>query len=116
MAKSNTKLSYDREEDILNLSRGISSQASIEVGDFIIDIDSNGFVSALEILNASENLNFNPELLNNFEKANMSVLYKPDYIQIILTFYFQGKEKEVVIPLTVDLGHKHSHKEEIIFA
>ena len=116
MAKSNTKLSYDKEEDILNLSRGISSQASIEVGDFIMDIDFNGLVSALEILNASENLNFSPELLSSIEKAHMNILYKSDYLQIMITFYFQGKEKEVLIPLTVDLGHKQAHKEEMVFA
>ncbi len=116
MAKINTKISYNKEEDILDLSRGNISQASIEVGDFIIDIDSKGFVSALEILNASENLNFSSELLEHIGKASMNILYKPGYLQIMLVFYFQGKEKEVVIPLTVDLGHKQTHNEEMVFA
>ena len=44
MAKSNTKISYDKEEDILDLSIGNPSKASIEIGDFIVDIDFKGFV------------------------------------------------------------------------
>jgi len=116
MAKSNTKISYDKEEDILDLSIGNPSKASIEIGDFIIDIDFNGFVSSIEILNASENLNIGQELLDKIEKASMQIIYKPNYIQIILAFYFQGKEKEILIPLTLDLGHKQVQKQETIFA
>ena len=50
MAKNNAKIDYDFEEDILNLSRGRSSKASLEIGDFILDIDFDGFVSFLEVL------------------------------------------------------------------
>ena len=56
MAKSNTKIVYDEEEDILFLSKSRKVKASIDVGDFVIDVDTSGFISGIEILNASENL------------------------------------------------------------
>jgi len=116
MAKSNTKIIYNENEDILYLSRGKPAKASIEVGDFIIDIDFQGFVSAIEILNASENLNIEPEILEEIDKAKMSVVYKPNYLYILLVLSLKEKEKEIAIPLTVDLGHKQVEREETIFA
>ena len=70
MAKSNTKIIYEKKEDILYLSKGKAAKASIEVGDFIIDIDFEGFVSAIEILNAGENLNISSEILEKINKLN----------------------------------------------
>lgn len=115
MAKGNTKIIYEKEEDILYLSRGKSAKASIEVGDFIIDIDFKGFVSAVEILNASENLNISSEILEKINNARMSVVYKPNYIYIVLVLKLKDKEKEIAIPLTVDLGHKQVEREESVF-
>jgi uncharacterized protein YuzE len=115
MAKSNTKIIYDKGEDILYLSRGNPAKASIEVGDFIIDIDFKGFVSAIEILNASENLQISPDFLEKVNNARMSVTYRPDYLFIMLVFKLENKEKEVAIPLTLDLGHKEARREETIF-
>ncbi|MBU2522986.1 MAG: DUF2283 domain-containing protein [Nanoarchaeota archaeon] len=116
MAKSNTKIVYDKEEDILNLSKGSPSQASIEIGDFVLDIDFNGYVSAIEILNASENLNISKEMLENVEKACMRIVYKPNYLFVALVFNLKGVEKDIRIPLTVDLGHRQVQKQEICFA
>jgi hypothetical protein len=48
MAKIRAEGVYERNEDILSFWRGRPSQASIEVGDFVIDIDSNGYLSGLE--------------------------------------------------------------------
>lgn len=116
MAESNTKIRYNKEEDILNLSKGNPSQASIEIGDFILDIDFKGFVTAIEILNASENLNINKEMLESIEKANMIVIYKPNYLFVSLIFNFKGVEKDIKIPLTVNLGHNQVQKQEVSFS
>jgi uncharacterized protein YuzE len=116
MAESNTKIDYDREEDILSLSRGRPSQASIEIGDFVLDIGFDGFVSAIEILNASENLGLSTEMLDSIQKACMNVIYKPNYLFVIINFNFKGMDKDVRIPLTVDLGHKEIQKQEVCFA
>ncbi|MDO8517614.1 MAG: hypothetical protein Q7S33_05830 [Nanoarchaeota archaeon] len=115
MAKSNTEIIYNLEEDILNLSRGKPSQASLEIGDFILDIDFDGFVSAIEILNASENLGLSKEILENLSQAKMEIIYKPNYIFVMLIFNLKGIEKEIRIPLTVDLGHKEIEKREVLF-
>lgn len=115
MAKVNTKIIYDREEDILFLSKGHKAKASIDIGDFVIDIDTSGFVSGIEILNASKNLNISEEMLKGIKKASMAVSYKPNYVYITLVMLFAGKEKDITIPLTVDLGHGSVRNEMIEF-
>src|SRR3989344_948906 len=105
MAKVNTKISYDEEEDILSLSKSRKVKASIDIGDFVIDIDHKGFVTGIEILNASENLKLSEEQLKDIQKASMAITYKPNYVYISLVMIFKDKEKDLTIPLTVDLGH-----------
>lgn len=116
MAKKGTKMNYEKEEDILDLSRGKKAKASIEVGDFIIDIDSNGFVSGIEVLNASENLHTSKEILSNIKKASMHVAYKHNFVMVTLFLQFKDTEKEVTIPLTVNLGHESVKTEKMTFA
>jgi|SRR3989344_1275440 len=116
MAEGNAKITYEENEDILSLWRGKPSKASIEVGDFIIDVDSQSFISGLEILNASENLNLESSVLSRVEKASMSVTYKQNHITIILSFKIAGRENNVSIPLTINLGHKKIEKEQIVFS
>ncbi|MFQ5531469.1 MAG: DUF2283 domain-containing protein [Candidatus Nanoarchaeia archaeon] len=116
MAKINTKIIYEDNEDILYLSEGKLARASIEIGDFVIDVDSKGYIIAIEILNASQNLKVSPKVFSEINKASMSVVYKPNYLYIMLIFNFKEKEKDVAIPLTIDLGHKKVQKQEVIFA
>jgi len=116
MAKINTKIIYDDEEDILSLSKGRKVKASIDIGEFIIDIDSRGFVSGVEILNASENLKLSEEQLKGLQKVSMSVTYKPNYVYIYLIMQFMQKEKDITIPLTIDLGHEYLKTRRTNFA
>ena len=116
MAEINAEIRYEKDEDIFSLWKGIPSQASIEIGDFIVDVDSRGFVAGLEILNASENLNLSSEMLEKISSASMSVLYKPNYVYVMLSVKLEGKDKEISIPLTIDLGHKKTEKEQVVFS
>lgn len=116
MAESNTKMKYDEEEDILFLSRGRKVKASIDIGDFIIDVDINGFISGIEILNASQNLGVTEKQLCALEKASMRVTYKPNYVYIFVILELKGREKDISIPLTVDLGHGTVKTESAKFA
>lgn len=116
MAKGDTKMIYDEEEDILSLSKNRKVKASIDIGDFIIDIDTKGFVSGIEILNTSENLKIPEEQLKKMQEASMSVTYKPNYVCIYITMRFKDKEKDITIPLTVDLGHGSIRTEKMKFA
>jgi len=116
MAKVNTKIVYDKEEDILFLSKGRKVKASIDIGDFIIDVDMNGFITGIEILNASENLKLTEEQLSSLQEASMVVNYKPNYVVIYLVMKLKEKEKDLTIPLTVDLGHGSVRTERTNFA
>jgi uncharacterized protein YuzE len=116
MAKLNTKIIYDEEEDILFLSKGRKVKASIDIGDFIIDVGMDGFVTSIEILNASNNLNILPKMLKELQHASMSVTYKPNYVYVSLIMQFKDKEKDISIPLTVDLGHGSVRTENMRFA
>jgi uncharacterized protein YuzE len=116
MAKKIAEIMYDENEDILSFWRGNPSHVSIEVGDFVIDVDSRGYIVGFEIINASENLNISEEFLEDIEKVSMSVVYKPNYVYIMLKLKLKENEKDISIPLTIDLGHKTSEKEEILFS
>ena len=116
MAKLNTKMIYDEEEDILSFSKGRKVKASIDIGDFIIDVDTNGFISGIEILNASKNLQVSEEHLKDLQKASMSVTYKPNYVYISLLMQFKDKEKDITIPLKINLGHGSVINERVNFA
>jgi uncharacterized protein YuzE len=116
MAKRNTKMMYDSEEDILSLSKGIKIKASIDIGDFIIDVDHRGFIVGIEILNASSNLGIKEAQLKLLEQASMNVTYKPNHVLITLLMKLKEREKEIAIPLTVDLGHGSIKTERTHFA
>ena len=116
MAKKNTKITYDKTYDIISFWNGKASQVSIEVGDFIVDIDSNGFFVGLEVMNASQNLQIDSEILAKIEKAEMSILYKPKYVYIMIKIKIAGKEKDISIPLTLDLGHKKVSREQVLLS
>lgn len=116
MAKVNTKMTYDEEEDILFLSKSRKVKASIDIGDFVIDVDHDGFVTGIEILNASENLKLSREQLKELQKASMAVTYKPNHVYIYLVMMFKEKEKDLTIPLTIDLGHGSVKTERTNFA
>ena len=116
MAKENTKMIYDEEEDILFLSKGRKVKASIDIGDFVIDVDTGGFISGVEILNASENLQISEDQLKELQEAAMAVTYKPNYVYIYLVMKLKNKEKDITIPLAVDLGHGSVKTEKTVFA
>ena len=116
MAKGDTKMIYDQEEDILSLSKGRKVKASIDIGDFIIDIDTNGFVSGIEVQNASKNLNIAEEQLSELQRAQMTVNYKPHYVYIHLLMQFKQKEQSIAIPLTVNIGQRRVRTEKTSFA
>jgi len=70
----------------------------------------------MEILNASENLRMTVEQLKDLQKASMVVTYKPNYVYITLAMALKKKEKDIAIPLTVDLGHRSISTRNMNFA
>lgn len=116
MAKSDTKIIYEEDEDILVLSKDKAVKASIDIGEFVIDIDANGFIVGIEILNASESVKLPVEKLKEIQKASMFVTYKPNHVYIYLLLKFEEKEKDIAIPLAIDLGHGKIKTQETVFA
>ena len=108
---------YDKEQDIMNLELSNGEYwKSIELPNgIVIDIAKDGSMTSIEILNASENLNIRPELLEKIKGASMQIIYNPNYVHISIEFNLQDKDKEIVIPLTLNLGHKQSRTEKMIF-
>lgn len=116
MAEVNTTMNYDEEEDILLLSRGRKVKASIDVGDFIIDVDTSGFINGIEILNSSQNLGLTENQLKDLKQASMNVSYKPNDVLITIAMQFGSTEKDIHIPLAVDLGHASVTSKKTNFA
>lgn len=106
---------YDKENDILYFSKGRNIKFSIDIGDFILDIDSKGPVCGIEILDASLNLNISEKDLSRINKASMSVSYKPNNVYVAIVLVIGNKKKDIVIPLAADLGH-HARTEKTSFA
>ena len=88
MEKENIKVDYDKDEDILSISKAgarvkFSFDISLPNGDIVIDYDFNSLIVGIEFFNAS---NYSP-LLNKISdfsklKANLSIQYGPNWAQI----------------------------------
>jgi len=39
-----------------------------------------------------------------------------NYLRVAISFKLEGKEKEITIPLTIDLGHRKIERQEVCFA
>jgi len=100
MAKSITKIDYDEESDSLFLNKGKKVKASLEIGDFIIDIDNKGLVAGVEILNASKYLNLTKEKLKKIKEVKWSIKYGPNWMVVGFVLRFKKEAKErITIPV-----------------
>ena len=117
MAKTIKTIDYDKENDILFISNGEKVKASLDIGDFVLDVSHSNLICGIEVMDASENLGINKEILENIKRMKMSVTYKTNHVYVLLMISFKKGEKEVnmPIPLTLDLGHKLPKKEVLIY-
>ncbi len=117
MAKQIKTIDYDEENDIFYISNGEKVKASLDIGDFILDVSHDNLISGIEIMDASENLGVSREVLGNIQNMKMSVTYKTNHVYVLLmiTFKKEGKEVNIPIPLTIGLGHKEPKKEILLY-
>ena len=117
MARKIKVIDYDSKNDIFSISEGEKVKASIDIGDFILDVSHKNLICGIEIMDASENLGINKNVLKNIENIKMSVNYKTNHVYILLMIMFKqkGKEVNIPIPLTLDLGHKVPKKELLVY-
>jgi uncharacterized protein YuzE len=103
------KFDYDQEHDSLFIYDPHSkSKASIELGDFIIDYNSKGELSGIELLNASaffidlgsEDMKVDREMLAEIKDCRIEILPKSNYFVIKFLLIFKSA-KQLTTPLIV---------------
>ncbi|MDP2672856.1 MAG: DUF2283 domain-containing protein [Nanoarchaeota archaeon] len=117
MARQIKTIDYDFDNDIFFISDGEKVKFSLDIGDFVLDVNLNNLICGIEIMDASENLGISKEILKNIKNMKMSITYKTNHIYVLLMISFKKNNKEVnvQIPLTLDLGHKTPRQEILVY-
>lgn len=117
MAKTIKTIDYDSVNDIFFISDGSRVISSLDIGDFVLDVNGDNLISGIEIMDASENLGIGKDVLNNIKSIKMSVNYKTNNIYVLLVISFQKNNREVnvPIPLSLNLGHKTPQKQVLVY-
>jgi len=117
MAKQIKKIDYDFDNDIFFISDGEKVKTSLDIGNFVLDVNHNNLICGIEVMDASENLGVSKEVLGNIQNIKMSVTYKTNHVYVLLMMVFKkkGKDVNVQIPLTLSLGHKIPMKEVLVY-
>lgn len=117
MAKHIKTIDYDTTNDIFSISTGDKVKASLDIGDFVLDVSHDNLICGIEVMDASENLGISKEVLSHVQSMKMSVTYKTNHAYVLLMIVFKKEDKEVnmPIPLTLDLGHKHNKQEVLLY-
>ena len=117
MARQIKTIDYDVDNDIFFMSNGDKIKTSIEIGDFVLDVNHDNLICGIEIMDASENLGIAKENLSHVQNIKMSVTYKTNhaFVLLMMTFKKDDKEVNVPIPLTLNLGHKTLRREVLLY-
>lgn len=104
----NKIISYDRENDILCIHKGFSSnekfKGNIDAGDFVLDVSTEGKVRGIEIMNAASFLkefSISKKTLETLSDANFDVLMKPN--SLIIGLVIKSKSGEIPAKIAVPL-------------
>lgn len=117
MARQIKTIDYDIDNDILFISDGEKVKASLDIGDFVLDVSHSNLICGIEVMEASENLGISKDILKSIKSMKMSVTYKTNHVYVLLMFFFKKEDKEanISIPLTLDLGHKLPRQEVLVY-
>ncbi|MBU4069846.1 MAG: DUF2283 domain-containing protein [Nanoarchaeota archaeon] len=115
MEKNNIKIDYDKEEDMLHLSKRESNvKFSFDIdlpnGDIILDFGFNGQIVGLEFFNASNYFPFLKNIKNQKIKGKMSVQYGLNWAQVFYEVHIPGKKpisNSLISPYNRELVMKH---------
>jgi uncharacterized protein YuzE len=93
-------VSYNSEDDILFFTKGKPSKYSIEIADFILDVDNKDSLVGIEILNASQALGIPKRLLASLEYAKVKTEATPNALYVKFLFAAVGQAPQMVqVPL-----------------
>ena len=117
MARQIKTIDYDLDNDIFFVSNGDKVKFSLDIGDFVLDVNHDNLICGMEIINASGNLGINREILGSIKSMKMSVTYKTNHVYVLLMMTFKKEDKEVniTLPLTLNLGHKIPKQEVLLY-
>lgn len=93
MARQIKTIDYDSGNDIFFISDGNKVKASLDIGDFVLDVDSDNFICGIEVMDASEHLGISKEILSGIKSMKMSINYRTNHVHVLLIIDFKrGKE------------------------
>ena len=117
MARQIKTIDYDSDNDILFISDGEKVKASLDIGEFVLDVSHSNLICGIEVMDASENLGIGKDILNHIQSIKMSVTYKTNHVYVLLMISFKEGDKEVnmPIPLTLNLGHKTPRQDVLLY-
>jgi len=105
MEKEQIIIDYDKDEDILSLSKKdrrakFSQEINLPDGDLIVDFSSDGLVAGLEFFNASKYFPQIRKVIKSNIKAKMSVRYGKNAIIIFYAISI-SKENSIIKELII---------------
>ena len=105
--KRDKHFEYDKEIDSLtiyhkNFSENQNIAGSLNYGDFIFDIASDGSFVSLEIDNASKVFNISPKELDNIRNAGIKTVVKGNAIFLVYAISLDKKEIENALMIPKD--------------
>ena len=95
MVNNGMNIRYDFDADVLYLDNGGKVKQSIAIDNVIMDVSEGYSVVALEILNASEELSVEKELLKKVVRANLKTIKRRDCFGASYVI-FHPKSKKVL--------------------
>ena len=114
MAERNFKVDYDKEEDMLHISRGEKVKFSFDIdlpqGDIVVDFGFNGQIIGLEFFDASNYFPFLKKAKQEKIKAKMSIQYGSNWAQINYEISVPGVKpisKDIISPYNRKLILEH---------
>lgn len=92
-------LMYNKEDDILFFTRGKPGKQTIEIADFILDVDKNSNLVGIEILNASKALGVPKSFLSSLDYAKVKTESTPNALYVKFLFASLNVIQNVQVPL-----------------
>ncbi|MCD6476726.1 MAG: DUF2283 domain-containing protein [Candidatus Aenigmarchaeota archaeon] len=101
------EFSYDIEnDDLFVYHKGKKTKGSIELGSVIIDIDNEGKINAIQIINASKYIskiikNISKDMLKKIKACKIEFKHDQNVIIIRLFLIFENKTPKLLIPISL---------------
>ena len=102
MARTIKTIDYDIDNDIFFVSDGEKVKSSIDIGDFVLDVDHRNLICGIEIMDASENLGIDKEILKNVETLEIFISNKSRKDAKVLV---NGKKLDCVQKIEIELNN-----------